>query len=221
MPRARSRKGLSMVSFVLWPGGRCAQIKSVGFEPYLLSRYRQTPCNQISKAHVSPRERYRFTLGCYENWRFWIARRKANASLCSMYVRSSCKQTVSWGLNFAYPLRNEIDRERILGWGAYRVVASRSFVANMRLQGDIVMPYIDLDLKHTPPHSCCAGCGDRVELFIASSRYRVVDEREIGHSLQQACYAVVSRVKDNKKKYSWAFLPQNIGDNPGGYRRGG
>ena len=95
-------------------------------------------------------------------------------------------------------------------------------MANMRLQGNIVMPYaVGLNLRYAPPHSCCAGCGDRVELFIASSRYRVVDEREIGHSLQQACYAVVSRVKDNKKKYSWAFLPQNIGDNPGGYRRGG
>ena len=106
--------------------------------------------------------------------------------------------------------------------GAYQFGASRSFVANMRLQDDVVMPYaVGLNLKHAPLHSVCAGCGDRMELFIASSRYRVVDEREIGYLSRQICYAVVSRVKDNKKKYSWVFLPQNIGDNPGGYRRRG
>lgn len=119
--KGEKQKGLVHGVFRFVAGGRCAQIKSVGFEPYLLSRYRQTPCNQISKAHVSPRERYRFTLGCYENWRFWIARRKANASLCSMYVRSSCKQTVSWSLNFAYLLRSESDRERIPGMRGFSI----------------------------------------------------------------------------------------------------
>lgn len=58
------------------------QTKSVGFESYLLSEVFDYLCNQISKAHVSPRERYCFTLGCFEKVsKFRKARIKANASL--------------------------------------------------------------------------------------------------------------------------------------------
>lgn len=42
-------------------------------DPFLLSTYRQTRCNQISKSPRYERERKPLTSGCsFQNWRFWI-----------------------------------------------------------------------------------------------------------------------------------------------------